>query len=242
MKRLSPFVFTLFFAASFTPIATQAQWGFDEPEPLLYVDFRAEVGIMNATNPDSDRFALLRPTFFGFHVEAGHYFENFGVFSGLGFSYMPFRQKQSRPLGVIPTERITSSASYGSIQIPLGIAYKLGRSFTVQTAFNMNFMNMLNTQHDFPNDAIPPGFSASYQQRDEVPNWQFVPELSFGLDYDIGTRLRFLFFGAASLGTVKGVSWDYSVAEDGELATDFNVDFNYRWWRFGVGLTYHIVN
>jgi len=69
------------FVSSFSLFAFGAM-GFDEPEPFVYLDFRAEVGIMNAENLSSDRFALLRPTCFGFHLEAGHYFSNFGIYSG----------------------------------------------------------------------------------------------------------------------------------------------------------------
>ena len=124
----------------------------------------------------------------------------------------------------------------------MGVSYKIGSSVSLHTALCVNFTSGLNPKHDVRDGAVPENFSFNYLERNEVPSLQVAPEVNFGFDYDIGSKLRFMFFGAVSLGDVKGVSWDYVLTEQGEAPQAFDIDFDYRWWRFGVGLTYHIVN
>lgn len=235
------YMYAAIIAAAFlaTPSQVNAQWGWEEESSDLYFDVRAEIGIMSADNVNNNDFALLRPTFYGFHFETGYYWDNFAVYSGVGFSIMPFKQKQSRVIGPIPTESFTSSSTFLSLQVPLGISYKLGSSFGVHAALNLNFMNNIGSDHDYITERVPEGVVITHTTREDFDNWQLVPEATFGLDYDIGTRMRFLFFGGVSLGTVKGVSFDYVATQD-DISTPYTIDFDYRWWRVGVGLTYHI--
>lgn len=234
-------VFILFVAVLSAPASLLGQWGFDEPDPLIYIDVRAEVGIMTAENESSDRFAMMRPTFYGLHLEAGHYFDRLGVFSGIGFSVLPFRQTQSRALPQIGTEVISSRATYFSGQIPLGVGIKLGRAFSTHVALNFNFMTLINNSFEINDNLLPADVAVSLNLVDDLPTFQVVPEAIFGLDYDIGTRMRFLFFGGISLGQVQGLTHEYTAQLEGEDMEELSVDFDYRWWRFGVGLTFHIV-
>ncbi|MCA1751354.1 MAG: hypothetical protein LC670_06105 [Flavobacteriales bacterium] len=155
-------VFLLITAVS-APQALLAQssgWDDDVPSPV-YVDVRAEVGIMTADNVAAEGFAQVRPTFWGVHGEVGYKFDNFSVFSGAGFSFMPFRQSQSSAfgestdLGVIPAETVESSLTYFSIQVPVGISYSFGRAFSAHVALNMNFMNAISSRHDINDNRIP---------------------------------------------------------------------------------------
>lgn len=235
-----PFV-VLLLGLFLVPSSLLAQWGFDEPEPLIYLDIRAEVGIMTAENESSDRFAMMRPTFYGLHLEAGHYFDQVGVFSGIGFSILPFRQTQSRTLPQIGTEVITSRANYFSGQVPIGLGVKLGRSFSTHVALNFNFMSLISTASEINEDRLPNDVTVGLNLVDDLPSFQVVPEVLLGLDYDIGTRMRFLFFGGLSLGTVQGPTHEYTAQLEGEVLEELAIDFDYQWWRFGVGLSFHLV-
>ncbi len=218
-----------------------AQWGFDEPEQLLYLDFRADIAILNAINEGSSGFTPLRPSCFGFHLETGHNFGGLTLFSGVGMSYFPFKQRQSQPIEMIPRERISSATNFISIEVPVGINVELGKSFSVHAALKMHFMNPTATEHSFGDLGLPDDISFSVSERNEVPNWQFIPELAFGLDYDIGSRMRFVVFGGFSMRNVKGASWDYTMSQTGEDDRFFAFDMEYQWWRYGAGLTYHII-
>lgn len=217
----------------------------DEVPPPVYVDVRAEIGIMTADNAGDVGFAQVRPTFWGLHGEVGHKFDKFSVFSGAGFSFMPFRQSQSRAFGAVPSETVTSSVTYFSAQVPVGVSYLIGTSFSAHASLNFNFMNMVSDRHAVENQNVPDDVVFTFTESDEAPSWQTVPELIVGFDYDIGSRLRFLFFGGFSLGEVDGRTYEYSVLELEGAATDpaqlYPADFTYRWWRFGAGLSYHIV-
>lgn len=232
------------------PAALLAQSGWDDDVPSpLYVDVRAEVGIMTADNVAAEGFAQVRPTFWGVHGEVGYKFDNFSVFSGAGFSFMPFRQSQSAAfgeaadIGAIPAETVTSSLTYFSLQVPVGVSYKFGRAFSTHVALNMNFMNAISSRHDIDDNKIPDEVTSfTFTEIDNTAPWQFIPEAIIGFDYDIGSRLRFLFFGGFSLGEVQGLSYEYEVLvpEQDSQPRLYPVDFSYEWWRFGVGLTFHI--
>lgn len=223
-----------------TAVLAQPGWDDDIPSPF-YVDARAEIGIMTADNVAADGFAQVRPTFWGLHGEVGFKFEDFSVFSGAGFSFMPFRQSQSMDFGLIPSETVTSSVTYFSLQVPVGVSYKFGRAFSAHVALNMNFMNISNSDHSIEDRLVPDEVSFTYLETDNTDPWQFIPEAIFGFDYDIGSRLRFLFFGGVSLAEVDGLSYEYTEAQTGEELQLYPTDFSYQWWRFGVGLTFHIV-
>ncbi len=232
--------FILIAALSLLAKPSLAQWDWEDTPPAIYLDFRAEVGIMTAENNATDLFAMTRPTSFGFHLEAGHYFDRFGIFSGIGFNVLPFRQRQSRSLGSLPSENATATMTYYSIQVPLGIGYKINRAFSVHAALALHLMNLGRSVHEF-SDQAPPELTLSVQERDELPTWQARPELHLGIDYDIGSRLRFMLFGAFSLSDVDGFSYDYTISQELEDDQQFAVDSSFSWWRFGMGLTYHII-
>jgi len=235
-------VIFIFLISSVAPASVFAQDGWDDDLPApIYVDFRAEIGIMTADNVAGEGFAQVRPSFWGLHGEVGHYFDNFSVFSGAGFSFMPFRQTQSTDFGVIPSESVTSTLTYFSLQVPVGVSYKFGGAFSAHLALNMNFMNPVNSRHSIRDENVPAGVSFTYTETDNTEPWQFIPEAIFGFDYDIGSRLRFLFFGGISLAEIQGYTYNYTISETNELPVEYPVDFKYQWWRFGVGLTFHIV-
>lgn len=247
MRCITAFALALsaFFLLPESILAQRGTGWDDEVPPPVYVDIRAEIGIMTADNVGDVGFAQERPTFWGLHGEVGHKFDKLSVFSGAGFSFMPFRQSQSRDFGPVPSESVTSSVTYFSLQVPVGVSYLIGTSFSAHASLNFNFMNMVSHRHSVESRNVPNDVAFTFTEFDEAPSWQTVPELIVGFDYDIGSRLRFLFFGGFSLGEVDGRTYEYSVLElegaDTDPAQLYRADFSYQWWRFGAGLSYHIV-